>query len=78
MATTPTGQIAMVVHGTEPAIGTAQTLGMERKPAIHKASVGAGKIWFGKVTYAPNQKGSPHHHGEAETAADIMVNLFPH
>ena len=51
---------------------------MERKPAIHKASVGAGKIWFGKVTYAPNQKGSPHHHGEAETAADIMANLFPH
>ncbi|SVC18876.1 uncharacterized protein METZ01_LOCUS271730, partial [marine metagenome] len=23
MVTTPTGQIAMVVHGTEPAIGTA-------------------------------------------------------
>ncbi len=42
MATTPKGQIAMVVHGTEPATGTAQTLGMERKPAIHKAYSGRG------------------------------------
>ena len=72
MATTSKGQIPMVVHGTEPATRTAQTPGMERKPAIHKTSVGASKIWFGTVTCAPNQKGPPHHHGEAETAAYVI------
>lgn len=37
-------QIPMVVHGTEPAAQTAQTPGMERKPGIHKSSVGARKM----------------------------------
>ena len=72
MAKTPTGKVPMVVHGTEPASQTLQTPGMERKPAIHKSSVGASKIWFGTVTCAPNHKGPPHHHGEAETAAYII------
>ena len=72
MAKTPTGKIPMVVHDTEPASQTLQTPGMERKPAIHKSSVGASKIWFGTVTCAPNHKGPPHHHGEAETAAYII------
>lgn len=72
MAKPPTGKVPMVVHGTEPASQTLQTPGMERKPAIHKSSVGASKIWFGTVTCAPNHKGPPHHHGEAETAAYII------
>ena len=72
MAANQKGQIPMVVHGTESAAETAQTPGMERKPAIHKSSVGASKIWFGTVTCAPNQKGPPHHHGEAETAAYVI------
>ena len=72
MAANQKGQIPMVVHGTEPAAETAQTPGMERNPAIHKSSVGASKIWFGTVTCAPNQKGPPHHHGEAETAAYVI------
>ena len=72
MAANQKGQIPMVVHGTEPAAETAQTPGMERTPAIHKSSVGASKIWFGTVTCAPNQKGPPHHHGEAETAAYVI------
>ena len=55
MAGSEKGQIPMVVHGTEPADQTAQTPGMERKPAIHKSSVGASKIWFVTVTCAPNQ-----------------------
>ena len=72
MVKPPTGKVPMVVHGTEPASQTLQTPGMERKPAIHKSSVGASKIWFGTVTCAPNHKGPPHHHGEAETAAYII------
>ena len=72
MAKPPTGKVPMAVHGTEPASQTLQTPGMERKPAIHKSSVGASKIWFGTVTCAPNHKGPPHHHGEAETAAYII------
>ena len=61
-----------VVHGTEPASETAQTPGMERRAAIHKGSVDASKLWVGTVTCLPNQKGPPHHHGEAETAAYII------
>ena len=48
MSNAPKGDIPMVVHGTEPGSQTTQTPGMERKPAIHKSSVGASKIWFGK------------------------------
>ena len=45
---------------------------MERRPAIDAAAVGASKIWFGTVTSAPNHKGPPHQHGEAETAAYVI------
>ena len=72
MSNAPKGAIPMVVHGTEPGSQTTQTPGMERKPAIHKSSVGASKIWFGTVTCAPNEIGPPHHHGEAETAAYVI------
>ena len=66
------GKIPKVISGTLPASETAQTPGMIRKPAIHKESTGASKIWFGTVTCAPNYKGPPHHHGEAETAAYMV------
>ena len=72
MAADTSGKVPQVIHGTQPASETAQTPGMERRPAIHKASVGASKIWFGTVTSSPNHKGPPHHHGEAETAAYIV------
>ena len=72
MAANTDGKIPKVVHGTQPASETAQTPGMERRPAITKTSVGASKIWFGTVTSSPKHKGPPHHHGEAETAAYIV------
>ena len=66
------GKVPKVINGTLPSSETAQTPGMIRKPAIHKESTGASKIWFGTVTCAPNYKGPPHHHGEAETAAYVV------
>ena len=72
MATETRRLVPMVVHGTEPASATAQTPGMERRPAIHKSTVGASKIWFGTVTSAPKHTGPPHMHGEAETAAYVI------
>ena len=68
----PIGKVPKVIHGAQSASDTAQTPGMERRPAIHKASTGASKIWFGTVTCAPNYKGPPHHHGEAETAPYVV------
>ena len=72
MTVNTNGKVPKVIHGTQASSQTAQTPGMERRPAIHKASVGASKIWFGTVTSAPNHKGPPHHHGEAETAAYVI------
>ena len=72
MATKTELKVPMVVHGTRPPSDTAQTPGLERRPAIDAAAVGASKIWFGTVTSAPNHKGPPHQHGEAETAAYVI------
>ncbi len=72
MATETQRLVPMVVHGTQPASTTAQTPGMDRRPAIHKSTVGASKIWFGTVTSDPKHTGPPHHHGEAETAAYVI------
>ena len=72
MATKTELKVPMVVHGTRPPSDTAQTPGMERRPAIDAAAVGASKIWFGTVTSEPNHKGPPHQHGEAETAAYVI------
>ena len=72
MATQTQRNVPQVVHGTEDASATSQTPGMLRRPAIHKDSVGASKIWCGTVTCVPNFKGPPHHHGEAETAAYVI------
>ena len=72
MATKTERKVPKVVHGTQPASATTQPPGMDRRPAIHGATVGASKIWFGTVTCSPNHKGPPHHHGEAETATYII------
>ena len=72
MATKTGRKVPTVVHGTRPPGDTAQTPGMERRPAIDAAAVGASKIWFGTVTSVPNHKGPPHQHGEAETAAYVI------
>ena len=72
MATKTDLKAPTVVHGTRPPSDTAQTPGMERRPAIDAAAVGASKIWFGTVTSEPNHKGPPHQHGEAETAAYVI------
>ena len=72
MATKTELKVPTVVHGTRPPSDTAQTPGMERRPAIDAAAVGASKIWFGTVNSEPNHKGPPHQHGEAETAAYVI------
>ena len=72
MATKTELKVPTVVHGTRLPSDTAQTPGMERRPAIDAAAVGASKIWFGTVTSEPNHKGPPHQHGEAETAAYVI------
>jgi len=72
MATKTDLRVPTVVHGTRPPSDTAQTPGMERRPAIDADAVGASKIWFGTVTSEPNHKGPPHQHGEAETAAYVI------
>ena len=72
MATKTHLKVPTVVHGTRPPSDTAQTPGMERRPAIDSDAVGASKIWFGTVTSEPNHKGPPHQHGEAETAAYVI------
>ena len=72
MSTSVQGTKPYVVHGPQPASTTAQTPGMKRRPGITSETAGATKIWLGLVTAAPNEKGPPHHHGEAETAAYIL------
>ena len=72
MATRTGRKVPTVVRGTRPPSATAQTPGMERRPAIDSDGVGASKIWFGTVTSAPNHTGPPHQHGEAETAAYVI------
>jgi uncharacterized RmlC-like cupin family protein len=51
---------------------TAQTPGMHRLVAIDAASVGAKRLWFGRVTCPPGLNSGPHHHGEAETAGHMI------
>jgi len=71
MTTTKT-QKPRVVHGPQDPGTTIQTRGMVRQPGITSETVGTSKVWMGVVTAAPNEKGPPHHHGEAETAAYVL------
>ena len=45
---------------------------MTRLPAIVPGKGDTTKIWMGKVTAAPREKGPPHTHLEAETAAYVL------
>jgi uncharacterized RmlC-like cupin family protein len=48
---------------------TAQTRGMRRSPAICAETTGATQIWMCYLTVDPHERGQPHHHGSAHTAA---------
>ncbi len=72
MSTPAVGKLPYVIHGPQDANSTTQTPGMVRQPGITSDTVGSSKIWLGLVTAAPNEKGPPHHHGEAETAAYVL------
>jgi uncharacterized RmlC-like cupin family protein len=51
---------------------TTQTSGMRRLEAISGKTVGSQKIWMGETHVSPSTKSGDHHHGEAETAIDIV------
>ena len=65
-------QVPFIVHGAQPASGTAQTPGIIRVPGIDNNIAGATKIWLGLAVGHPHEISSPHHHGEAETAAYVL------
>lgn len=67
-----TGQKPYVVQSVGAASETAQTPGMVRQPAVMPGKGDTSKIWMGKVTAAPREKGPPHTHLEAETAAYLL------
>ena len=62
--------VPRVVHGASGE--TAQTPGMERKAAIDARSVGAQRVFMGRVTAPPHSNSGAHHHGESETAAFVV------
>ena len=51
---------------------TPQTKGMKRYAAVAKKSVGAEKIWAGKVNIEPGAKTGAHHHGDLESVIYIL------
>ena len=61
-----------VVHAVGDASETIQTPGMVRQPAVNPGKGDTTRIWMGKVTAAPMEKGPPHTHLEAETAAYVL------
>jgi len=51
---------------------TPQTRGMKRFTAIAKHTVGAKKIWAGKVDIEPNARTGAHHHGKLESVIYVL------
>jgi uncharacterized RmlC-like cupin family protein len=51
---------------------TAQSPGAQRISGI-SASVGATRVWMGKVRNGPGHRSMPHHHGAAETAGYVLT-----
>ena len=51
---------------------TPQTKGMKRYAAVTKNTVGAEKIWAGKVDIEPDAKTGAHHHGELESVIYVI------
>jgi uncharacterized RmlC-like cupin family protein len=52
---------------------TPQTPGMHREAAVSRASVGAEKIWAGRVTTQPGAQTGPHHHGHLESVIYVLA-----
>ena len=63
------GTHVIVVRNPLDTSKTAQTRGMRRTPAICAETTGATQIWMCYLTVAPRERGQPHHHGNAHTAA---------
>ncbi len=68
--TTSVGAIRLV-RGEQATLQTSQTVGMARRSGVD-ASVGATKLWMGRVTGLPRMNSGPHHHGDAETGGYVL------
>jgi len=60
-----------IVHSAELDQQTAQTPGMQRRPAIDRNSVGSEKLWVGLVTVGPATSTGAHHHGDCDSVVCI-------
>ncbi len=61
-----------IVHHDQLDDSTPQTPGMHREAAVSRASVGAEKIWAGRVTIQPGAQTGPHHHGHLESVIYVV------
>ena len=61
-----------IVHHDQLDANTPQTPGMHREAAVSRASVGAEKIWAGRVTVEPGAQTGPHHHGHLESVIYVL------
>jgi uncharacterized RmlC-like cupin family protein len=61
-----------IVHHDQLDVSTPQTPGMHREAAVSRASVGAEKIWAGRVTIQPGARTGPHHHGHLESVIYVL------
>jgi len=61
-----------IVHQDQLDANTPQTPGMHREAAVSRASVGAEKIWAGRVTIEPGARTGPHHHGHLESVIYVL------
>jgi uncharacterized RmlC-like cupin family protein len=68
----PSGNGVRIVLGSELDTSTPQTAGMLRAAAITAVSAGAGKLWAGTVTIAPDARTGAHHHGELESVIYVV------
>lgn len=64
------GSIRLVRSGDASA-DTSQTAGMARRSGVD-SSIGATKLWMGRVTGLPGMNSGPHHHGDAETGGYVL------
>jgi uncharacterized RmlC-like cupin family protein len=61
-----------IAHHDHLDANTPQTPGMHREAAIFRASVGAERIWAGRVTIQPGAQTGPHHHGHLESVIYVL------
>jgi uncharacterized RmlC-like cupin family protein len=52
---------------------TAQSGGLAMITGVGPQNTTAKRLWFGKATNQPGFRSLPHHHGEAETGAYLVV-----